>query len=121
MPTKQLTHFLNFFAKFDCKVEQGQESIENPFYMEDVPFARFDEWLTIYHDESTNTFVVEHITSTGGFAEIAMGEEPEYETFTTTSFYEALTYAGCRMVEWHASAIENHLADEEERNLFLAQ
>ena len=114
MTTKHITLFLNFFAKFDCKVEQGQESIENPTYMEDVPFVRFDEWLTIYHDEN-NTFIVEHIVSVEGFEELAMGGEHEYETFVTTDFYEALTYAGCRMVEWEAQALDNHLANEEQR------
>jgi len=121
MTTKQLTLFLNFFAKFNCKVEQGQEDLEYytdiHHYREDVPFARFDEWLTIYHDENTNTFVVDHIVSVG---DEWAGEDHEYKTFITTSFYEALTYAGCRMVEWEARAIENHLANEEERKLFLA-
>ena len=125
MTTKQLTLFLNFFAKFNCKVEQGQiedleYNAENYHYGEDVPFIRFDDWLTIYHDESTHTFIVEHIISTE-MIDIAEGEEPEYETFIATSFYEALTYAGCRMVEWEAQSLADHLANEEERQLFLAQ
>lgn len=120
MTTKQLTHFINFFNKFECKVEQGQiedleYNAENYHYGEDVPFIRFDDWLTIYHDESTHTFIVEHIISVG---DEWVGEDHDYKTFCTTNFCEALTYAGSRMIEWDAQSFADKLADDEERKLF---
>lgn len=115
MTTKQLTLIKKFLAKFNCNVEQGREDFEHTEYMEDIPFIRFDNWLTVYQHE--NSFFVDYITSTGGFAEIAMGEEPEYETFATTDFLEATKYAAFRMIENEIHDLSDHLANEAETNL----
>lgn len=117
---KELSIFMNLLAKFNCKVERGQENFEHKTFgeMEDVPFVRFDEWLTVYQHE--NTFFVDHITTTPTFEGQAMGEEPEYETFGSDDLYEALQYASSRMIESEIRSLADYLADEEEAELYIS-
>ena len=111
--TKRLSYFIDLLSIFDCKVESGQSdyeyTTENDTYLEDVPYVSFDGWITIYHDENTNTFIVDHIIS---FGDDVTGELPDYKVFGTTDFYEALKYVCSVMIEWHYHTFTDKLADE---------
>lgn len=117
---KELSIFMNFLARFNCKIEQGQEDFEHKTFgeMEGVPFVRFDGWLTVYQHE--NRFFVDHITMPPTFEGQAMGEEPEYETFESNDLYKALQYASFRMIESEINSLADYLADEAEAELYTS-
>lgn len=108
MLTKELNVFRNFIANlFHCGVQEGQEDFihfedeggEDDILMDmdDVPFIRFDGWLTVYHHE--NNFFVHHLISAVSHQEMRKGGLDTYGAFRTNEFYQALEYAGFRMME----------------------